>query len=270
MIGLGSRNSSTGGIQHMAMGGWRQAIRSLKNAAKKVHFRVRRDAVSGHLYYMIEGKRAYVRSAGDCMRAKHLRYAFDEIFYKHYLPSGEDCVVDFGAGFGFEAILLAERSPQARYIAVEIQPWIYECLCMTLSQLPRGFHAFGRFVGEAESIRLHPTRSGIDVYTESEGPVTVEGITWDGFRERFGIDKVDLLKVNIEGGERQLLDHIDLSDVDRLIVSTHDFRADRGQGEHFRTRSHVEGRLRSAGFDLIDIDGPQDWMRGWLYASRTP
>ena len=58
--------------------------------------------------------------------------------------------------------------------------------------------------------------------------------------------RVALLKMNIEGGERHVLKEIDLSIVDRVIVSSHDFRAELGHGEHFR--ADVLNILDAAGF----------------------
>lgn len=241
----------------------------IKRLAKSQLFRVRRDHGTGHLYYMVEGKRLYIRSPEECERPRHRRYALNEIYFKLYRPTGNDVVVDFGAGLGTEILGLATGSPKLRYIAVEIQPWVYECLSLTLSQLPDGYTPFALAIGAADHVHIAPTRAGIDASIAGGGPVRVEGIRWGDFTKRHGIDCVDLLKMNVEGAEANLLDHIDLDQVRRVIVSAHDFKADRGQGEHYRTRSLVEKRLVSAGFRLTPIGGKQDWMRSWIYAARA-
>jgi FkbM family methyltransferase len=240
----------------------------LKRIAKSVVFRVRRDAATGHLYYPVAGKRLYIRMADECMRPSVRHWVENELYFKHYRPSGNDVVVDFGAGLGEEILGLARTAPDIRYIAVEIQPWVYECLCLTLVQLPAGYVPCGLAVGSESVVRIAPTLVGLDASITEEGPVPVEGITWPEFTARYGIDRVDLLKMNIEGAEADLLDHIDLAQVKRIIVSAHDFMADRGHGERYRTRARVEERLLGAGFHLTPFEGSYDWMRSWIYAHR--
>jgi FkbM family methyltransferase len=244
-------------------------ISSLKRVAKSIAFGVRKDDVSGHYFYLVGGIKVFTRSAEECRRAAYRAFSFSEIYFKHYLPSGGDCVVDFGAGLGTEIVELARRSPDLKYVAVEIQPSVYECLCLTLDQLPDGFVPFGLAVGDGQTLRIAPTRAGINASTFDHGAVPVETVTWQSFLKRHDLTGIDLLKINIEGGEGPLLDHLDLDPVKRVIVSVHDFRADRGHGEHFRTRARVEARLKAAGFALRNTEGHADWMRSWLFAART-
>jgi hypothetical protein len=125
-----------------------------------------------------------------------------------------------------------------------------------------GFQPFGLAIADEPTVRIAPTRFGVDASSMAGGPVPVESITWPDFVRRHGITKIDLLKMNIEGAEKPLLDHMDLDMVERVIVNVHDFRADRGEGEHFRTRTHVETRLRAAGFRLEDV------YPNWIFAAR--
>lgn len=241
--------------------------REMKRLAKRALFRVRRDPVSGHLWYPVEGKRLYIRSAEECERPHHRRYALDHVYFGHYRPGGGDVVVDFGAGLGTEIVGLAVSAPDIRYIAVEIQPWVYECLSLTLQQLPAGYVPYQLSLGGA--VRITPTRAGIDGTVLGEGQVPVEGIDWAGFIARHDIAHIDLLKMNIEGAEAHLADVIDWSIVRRAIISAHDFRADRGDGEHFRTRAKVTATLEREGFTVTPITGEADWMRSWIYAARA-
>jgi FkbM family methyltransferase len=241
----------------------------LKRVAKSLVFRVHRDESTGHLYYPVEGVRLYIRLADECMRSSVRRWVVNDLYFKHYRPTGNDVVVDFGAGLGDEIIDLSRTAPDIRYIAVEIQPWVYECLCLTLAQLPAGYVPCGLAVGSQAVVRIAPTVAGLDASITEEGPVPVEGVTWPEFAARYGIDQVDLLKMNVEGAEADLLDHIDLGQVKRIIVSVHDFMADRGRGEHYRTRARVEERLVSAGFQLTRFEGSYDWLRSWIYAQRA-
>lgn len=153
--------------------------------------------------------------------------------------------------------MLAARAPDIRYVANEIQPWVYECLSLTFAGLPEGYAAFGLAIGDTE-VAITPTREGLDASISDCGAVRVPNVSWRAFKERFAIDRVDLLKMNVEGAETDLLRHIDLTDAERVAVAVHDFRADRGEGEHFRTRGKVTAILEAAGFAIRE--GPYDWL----------
>lgn len=159
--------------------------------------------------------------------------------------------------------MLAARSTRVRYIANEIQPWVYECLSLTFAGLPEGYEAFGLAIGDSP-VRITPTRDGLDAAVSDRGAVTVPNVTWRDFKARFAIEGVDLLKMNVEGAEVALLEHIELADVARVAVAVHDFRAERGEGEQFRTRARVTAILEGAGFAISPL--PNDW----LFAERHP
>jgi FkbM family methyltransferase len=237
-------------------------MHALLRRLKPYALRLRREPATGHLFYPVDGVRHYVRFREETIRERYRRAAFDGIYFKAFRPSGSQCVVDIGAGLGTEIIPLARSAPDLRYIAVEIEPWTYQCLCLTLAQLPAGYRPYGLAIAEAGPLHIEPTRDGVDASTLAGGRIPVETVTWPDFVRRHGLGTIDLLKMNIEGGEAALLEHADLAPVARVIVGVHDFRADRGEGEHFRTRARVEARLRSAGFRLEDV------APDWIYAER--
>jgi FkbM family methyltransferase len=222
---------------------------------------VRRDAATGQLFYDVEGVRHFVRFRHEAVRKRWREAAFERMFTA-YLPRGTECVVDIGAGLGTEIISLARLSPDLRYIAVEIQPWVYECLCLTLDQLPRGFTPVGMAIAPEPSVAITPTFQGEDANVLGGGPVHVAAISWGEFLRRHRIRTVDLLKMNVEGAEAALLDHIDLGCVGRVLVQVHDFRA-QWEGDHFRTRDRVMTRLTSAGFAVTELSGH------WIFAERA-
>ena len=232
-------------------------LRLLKRLARRPLLGIRRDPASGHLFYPVDGKRVFLRFPEEAPRERERRFWFENVYFSEFQPSGGDCVVDIGAGLGIEAAMLAASAPGIRYVANEIQPWVYECLSLTFAGLPEGFEAFGSAIGDSP-VRITPTRAGLDAATSLDGAVPIESVTWPMFKSRFAIDRVDLLKMNVEGAEVGLLEHIDLGDVERIAVAVHDFRADRGDGEHFRTRQRVLALLQRAGFEVSPL--PHDWL----------
>jgi hypothetical protein len=84
----------------------------------------------------------------------------------------------------------------------------------------------------------------------------VEGLTFDSLSERNHIGRIDFLKMNIEGAERNALPgcrHA-LARIRNVCIAAHDFRAARGEGEAFRTLALVREFLTLAGFELTTRD----------------
>jgi hypothetical protein len=71
-----------------------------------------------------------------------------------------------------------------------------------------------------------------------------------------GIERIDFLKMNIEGAERFALPGCReaLGRARFACVAAHDFRAARGEGEEFRTLAFVREFLTGCGFELITRD----------------
>jgi FkbM family methyltransferase len=222
---------------------------------------VQRDSKTGLLYYVRYGEKIFIKNRS------HFSLPMDDvyrnIFFAHYLPSNTDVVVDIGAGYGEEAAYLHSISPDVTYIGVEIQPSIFECLATTFSGISDRFLAFPLALSNDKEIVIDIKPEWLEVGEGSA--IHVPAISWERFLGYFGIDEIDLLKVNIEGGETHLLASIaDFSKIKRIIVSCHDFRAERGDGERFRTKAKVEALLdphfgTKRGF-FTGINWADDWL----------
>lgn len=103
------------------------------------------------------------------------------------------------------------------------------------------------------------------VSTSERGYIEVQSIDWPTFLSKYQIQEVDLLQINIEGGEKFLLPMIaDYSNIKRIIISAHDFRADRGDGEQFRTREFVKTFSPELDIKLVIAEPNQDKWIGCL------
>ena len=84
------------------------------------------------------------------------------------------------------------------------------------------------------------------------------------------LDRVDLLKMNIEGSE--ILDISGLityaKRVRHVCVSCHDFRFLRGEGEQYRTREGVGSLLQKKGFTTVARIDPRPYIRDQILAYR--
>jgi FkbM family methyltransferase len=195
----------------------------------------------------------------DARRAKRFCDAIDYWFHA-YKPKPGHTIVDIGAGRGEDVFVFSECvGPAGRVFAIEAHAESYARLSRVCREERLGnvtcVHAAcveepGWLWVESlpvwESNFVHP------------GPPTplsqpVEGLPFDSLCERLGLDQIDYLKMNIEGAELHALPGAaaSLRRARFVTICAHDFRAARGEGEHFRTLEFVKKTLSEAGFDLV-------------------
>jgi len=235
--------------------------------AKKIH--TKQCEQTGFLFQKVGHYRVFLRSLAEYLSTKSLDKLCTSYYYKFYMPKENDTVVCIGAGLGHEAIWLANRVNNIRYLGVEIQPYLYELLCNTLKQV-ENYSAFGLAINnKPESFFVSSSINYTAVSTSEKGCIEVHTIDWYSFLFKNQVAKIDLLQINIEGAERFLLPMIsDYKIIKRIIISAHDFRATRGDGEQFRTREFVKDFLIRAGYKVSHC-GTKPRQMDWMYAERA-
>ena len=138
--------------------------------------------------------------------------AFREIFlyryYDHDLGEPQS-ILDLGGYCGYTAVAFSARFPRARVAAVEPHPDNFAALTgnIQLNNLPvTVFQAAATvsdgpvqlFLGGGMTHGLLPT------YHSTGGSITVEGLSVPTILDRLGWDRIDLLKIDIEGAEEFL------------------------------------------------------------------
>ena len=136
-------------------------------------------------------------------------------------PSSVMTIVDAGANIGLSALYFAARYPQARIICVEPNPDNFALLIENAKSLPR-----------IQAIQACVTAHPVGVtHIDIEGKGSHVGLNWEGrgvavkamtmseLCDACGIDKIDLLKMDIEGAERDVFAHADFLDRTRAIVA---------------------------------------------------
>ncbi len=145
---------------------------------------------------------------------------------------------------------------------------MYELLSNTFKQV-KHFQACGRAINNKNKhFNLHSARDYTAVATDEKGYIEVDCITWPDFLGKYQLQTIDLLQINIEGAEKFLLPMIEnFSNIKRIIVSAHDFRAERGDGEQYRTREFVKNYLISKGY-AVKHCGIKQRQMDWMFAER--
>jgi FkbM family methyltransferase len=193
---------------------------------------------------------------------KHLRDAADYWFHV-YRPGPGDVIADIGAGRGEDVFAFSrEVGETGRVWAIEAHPGTFAildrfCELNRLSNVTRLNYACVEHPSVLHAETL-PVWESNYVHAGPPGPDShpVEGVTFDSLSERYGIGRIDFLKMNIEGAELHALPGCReaLLRTRNVCIAAHDFRAARGEGEHFRTLGFVREFLISEGFALVTRD----------------
>ena len=144
-------------------------------------------------------------------------------------------VVDCGANIGLTSLSIASRYPNARIFSIEPSLDNFKLLKRNTATVSRILPVHGALVGRARDhvrITTHAPAWGNFIAKDGEG-IEVPAFTVDQIMEHYGISYIDLLKVDIEGGEKEVFanGHF-ISRVGLVIVELHndyqlnDFAAD--------------------------------------------
>ncbi|MEV0004993.1 FkbM family methyltransferase [Micromonospora sp. NPDC050980] len=200
-----------------------------------------------------------------------------DLFLHGYRPRPGDTVLDLGAGVGGEVRLFSRLvGPHGRVVAVEGHPRTFRCLrrAVALNGLANVTLVPCAVVDEPGTVRLDEhdqTHLRNALTRDGRGGVEVPGRTLAEIMSTLDLDRVDLLKMNIEGAELPALRGSSdaLRHVRNLAVSCHDFLADGPGREWQRTFEGVTEVLREAGFTIrTRPDDPRPWVPYYVYASR--
>jgi len=194
--------------------------------------------------------------------------------WKHE-PRPGDTIIDVGAGIGEETVVFARRVGDAgRVVAIEAHPQTFACLQETVRRSGlRNVTAI--FCAVADSDGTATISSGDDHLANSlvaaDDGVRVPARSLDSLAAELGLGRVDFLKMNIEGAEALAVRGMSAiaPRLRQLAISCHDFRADHGDSEGFRTKMQVRAALERFGFRIeTRPDSPEDWLRDYLYGRR--
>lgn len=189
-------------------------------------------------------------------------WVFEQIFiqqeYDFEVARTPGTIIDAGANIGLVSIFLANRFPGARIVAIEPEESNFEVLQKNV--LPYGnitaLHAAlwheNRKISLVDPSLGHwgfmtqDSGDGEESFGEVMHPV--QGLTLDRIMKDLGIDHIDILKLDIEGAEREVFKDPSpwLEKVDALIVELHE-RLKPGCNRSFYNST--------VGFD-------QEWLQG--------
>lgn len=198
-----------------------------------------------------------------------------ELWFVKYKPKMGDVIVDIGAGRGEDVISFAQGiGPTGKVLAIEAHPKTYQQLkrFCELNCLHNVIAIRAALMDSPGSVRIEDGEYWESNTIRSAGSgAQVTATTLDQICVEHGIQRIDFLKMNIEGAESRALLGMrgTIARVSNICVCCHDFRAERGHGEEYRTRDFVTEFLAKSGFTLTRRSGdPRDYVRDHVFGIR--
>jgi hypothetical protein len=123
------------------------------------------------------------------------------------------------------------------------------------AELFKGF--ISNFSGKAELVS-----NGIGAFMQKSSNGIYDVLSWKDFKQKFSINSISILKINIEGSEWDLIDSFDDEDfceIDQICVSFHDWLPHFKENGIFRTYNSVN-KIISKGYIMTDLE-----LYGWKH-----
>jgi FkbM family methyltransferase len=141
------------------------------------------------------------------------------------LPFSPATIVDVGAHIGMASIFFARRYPAAKIIAIEPEPSNFALLLKNTSSYKNIVPvcaALWREDGEVTLGRSNVHPKGAFQIVEN-GEIRVRAVTIDTLMRETGIQSIDILKMDIEGSEKEVFASCNWIDTVRAIaIELHD------------------------------------------------
>lgn len=155
---------------------------------------------------------------------------FSDLEYDWGFNTPPKVIVDVGGYTGLSAAFFAHKYPEATIIAIEPDARNYQLLMLNTMRFPNVHAVRAAVWKESGTIALTDPGSGAwglqvsELDTPAVGGEVIRAVTIDDIRQEFGLDRIDLLKVDVEGSEKEIFSTADswISSIDAICIELHD------------------------------------------------
>jgi FkbM family methyltransferase len=195
-----------------------------------------------------------------------------------YKPREGDTIVDIGAGDGLDSFVFSRAvGPSGRVLAVEAHPATFVLLEQTcrLNGLSNVIPVQCAVMDRPGTVTMAEEGSHRDFYTVlggTNGAARTEEVparTLDVLCREHDVERIDFLKMNIEGAERLAVQGAEeiLGRTRHVCVACHDFISEGDPS--LATKAFIVDFLRDHGFELtLRDDHRHSWVRDHVHGVR--
>ena len=195
-----------------------------------------------------------------------------------YLPQNGDTIIDLGAGLGEETLYYSHLvGDTGKVISVEANPAVFEVLqkTITLNKLSNVSSLNTAIFSENGTINLsanEPSYEAAFITKDNKGEsFAVPASRMDSLIENQKTEVISLLKANIEGAERYIIDTLTaehVSKIKHIAIACHDFRYLREGNEFYKTKKIVIDFFTKNGFEISTRQTGIDYLDDWIYGTN--
>jgi FkbM family methyltransferase len=148
--------------------------------------------------------------------------------YDVNLPFTPKIIIDAGANIGLASIFYANKYPSAKIVAIEPDPQNFAMLRKNVAVYPNIVTMNAALWNCDGQISLHhpgvSMAAAVQVTEKGQGYATVPAVTLETIMAQYGLEQVDLLKVDIEGAEKEVFDSCSawIGKIGAIIIELHD------------------------------------------------
>ena len=178
-----------------------------------------------------------------------------------------ETIVDLGANIGTETLRLAKLYPSARVFAVEAVRKNFEILEFNTRQLSSVTAIFGAIWSSPAKLKLVGVPGDSQSWSLEEvrgDEFDIKGMMFEDILVENDIREIDILKVDIEGAERELFSHSCLTWIERvkcIIMETPDYDSPLSTQEIYRVFDAANYKFNTYvhGENLVFVRSDMDW-----------
>lgn len=152
----------------------------------------------------------------------------DTFLRDHYgfnLANEPEVIVDAGAHIGFVSVLFANRYPNCRIIAIEPEADNFRLLCTNTEAYDNITAVNAALWFESATLEiLNPKDENWAYRFSALSTGDIQAVSMDQLINEFNLTRIDLLKIDIEGAEKEVMENARgwIDAVDAVVIELHD------------------------------------------------
>ena len=203
-------------------------------------------------------------------------YSDTDLFFYKYKPNQNDTIIDVGVENGSEIPEFCKSvGSNGKVIAIEADPFC----CRRLKKLKKILNLSNLIIIECavgdvnKKVKFSQENQELqnrilDESNDNSNFIEIEQINLNDIVKKLNLEKIDFIKVNIEGGETNLLKPLSSQspEVNNWCIGCHDFK-----GVNFRTYDYVKNWLINNKYKVSNYEPQKNktfWRNYYLYGSK--